>query len=55
MNLDSIITDYLTSHWQILTLAGLFILTLKICRLPNIKGWFGEKVVERGLKKLNPE
>lgn len=47
------ITNLLIANWGKFTFVGLFLLTLKICRLPKVKGWFGEKLVDRGLRNLN--
>ena len=55
MTLESMFTELLLTNWGKFTAAGVILFTLKICRLPKVKGWFGEKVVDRDLKKLNPE
>lgn len=53
MNLDSLLTEQLIEvakrYWWVFPI----LLTLKICRLPKVKGWLGEKLVEHGLKKLD--
>ncbi|MFC4994951.1 nuclease-related domain-containing protein [Rubritalea tangerina] len=47
-DISEIIITALSKYWW----AILVILLLKIWRLPSLKGWFGEKAVDRALKRL---
>jgi hypothetical protein len=48
MKLTDILFPLLLNYWYI----WLLLLLIKIWRLPSVKGWFGEKLVEWALKRL---
>ncbi|MFC5049780.1 nuclease-related domain-containing protein [Rubritalea spongiae] len=48
IDITTLFTTFLSKYWWIL----LIIIALKIFRLPSVKGWFGEQLVNRALKRL---
>ncbi|MCF7675645.1 MAG: NERD domain-containing protein [Akkermansiaceae bacterium] len=46
--------DTVLSHWPILATLLAVLVVVKFIRSPTVKGWLGERQVNRGLRRLDP-
>lgn len=46
--------DPLIANWHLLSVFFIIWIAIKILKSPSFKGWFGEKMINRGLRNLDP-